>query len=207
MSVGYDFEPEWFACGQSPLVRRGRPPGALGRGGRGRRRQHRLRLEPVGVPRRGRRPAGPDDQRSGQRRAARSRSARPIATCRTSTASPTSHPRARPATAGSSRTSWRPARRSSPARSAARRAEAAAASARRRPQRDRRPSTRRTAARAWRRRTSPASSPRSCRSGASSSGSPSGSRRSSCRPRPTCSRERYFQGNGLVDLMRAIQSV
>ena len=44
MSVGYDFEPEWFACGQSPLCVEVDRLVQLGRG-RGRRgRQHGLRL-------------------------------------------------------------------------------------------------------------------------------------------------------------------
>jgi len=66
LSVGYEFDPKWFACGQSPDLRRGRPPGALRRGGRGRRRQHRLRLAQLD-PAQDRRGPGHDHQRPGQR--------------------------------------------------------------------------------------------------------------------------------------------
>jgi subtilisin family serine protease len=45
MSLGYDFDPEWFACGQSPPVRRGKPPRALGRGRGRRRREQRVRVQ------------------------------------------------------------------------------------------------------------------------------------------------------------------
>jgi serine protease AprX len=44
MSVGYDFEPEWFACGQSPPLRRGGPARQIGRRGRCRRWKYRLWL-------------------------------------------------------------------------------------------------------------------------------------------------------------------
>ena len=66
----------------------------------------------------------------------------------------------------------------------------------------------RTAAPAWPRRTSPAPSRRSSRSAASSSASPKRVKEIflSTRDRPEA-RAVYFQGKGLVDLMRAIQSV
>ena len=52
-----------------PALRRGRPPGALGRGRRGRRRQHRLRLRPDARSAARSPPGWTYDQRPGQRRA------------------------------------------------------------------------------------------------------------------------------------------
>ena len=42
LSVGNDYDPEWFACGESPLCD-GEPAGAIGGGGRGRGRELRVR--------------------------------------------------------------------------------------------------------------------------------------------------------------------
>ena len=65
MSVGYNFEPEWFACGQSPLcVEVDRLVKTRRRRGR-RGRQHRLRHAQV-AHRRDQRGHGANDQRSGQ---------------------------------------------------------------------------------------------------------------------------------------------
>ena len=152
-----------------PALRRSRPAGALRRGRRRRRRQHRLRLRCSSERQRPRRAGlGPHDQRSRQRRPARSPSAPRTATCRTPTACRTSRRRARPATAASSPTSSRPASGSSRARGAE------AASPQAEGHRDKRNAARyiETAAPAWRRRTYPARSPRSCRSVGSSSASP-----------------------------------
>ncbi|MEJ7666899.1 MAG: S8 family serine peptidase [Hymenobacter sp.] len=69
MSVGYDFDPEWFAAGREPALRGGRPPGALGRGGGSGGRQHRLRRGPEPVQRHHLSRYEPDHQRPRQRRA------------------------------------------------------------------------------------------------------------------------------------------
>ena len=42
MSLGYDFDPRWFACGQSPALRRSRSAGAQRRRGRRVGRQWRI---------------------------------------------------------------------------------------------------------------------------------------------------------------------
>ena len=67
--------------------------------------------------------------------------------------------------------------------------------------------TSRTRAPAWPPPTSRGRWPPSCPSAASSSAAPTTSRRSSCESATSLGRERYFQGYGLVDLMRAIQSI
>ena len=90
LSVGYEFEPEWFACGQSPLcvevdrlVRSGVVVVvAAGNTGYG------WNQDNFKGPVAGR--GGPDDQRSRQRRSRPSPSARRTATCPTSTESATS---------------------------------------------------------------------------------------------------------------------
>ena len=113
MSVGYDFEPEWFACGQSPLcveVNRLVQSGvvvvvAAGNTGYGFAQSASRGTVAAGL--------GLHHQRPRQRRAGDHGRAPRTATCRTCTASRTFRRRARPATAAPSPTWWRRARRSS----------------------------------------------------------------------------------------------
>ena len=176
LSVGYEFDAEWFACGQSPLCR-SRPAGpdrvvvvvAAGNTGYGQIRAKERPTPPPGSTSPSTTPATPT---------ARSRSARRTATSRTPTASRTSPRRARPATDATSPISSRPASGSSRARPAPTRTPKPATTTCTR-------STSSDPARAWPRPTSPARSPRSCRSAPSTSGSPSRSRTSWSVPPPT----------------------
>ena len=100
LSVGYDFEPEWFACGQSPLCVEVDRLVRLGRGRGRRRRQLGLRLRAERASRASSPRGWTSPSTIPATPSSRSPSARPIATCRTSTACRTSRRRARRATAG-----------------------------------------------------------------------------------------------------------
>jgi hypothetical protein len=165
LSLGYEFDPKWFACGQSPicaevdrLVRSGVVV-VVAAGNTGYGSLTSLATPPWPSP-----------------------SAPPTGTCPTPTGCRTSPPRARPATAGSSRT-WSPRASGSPPVPPARPWPAPSPTARHR-RRPRWPCTWRTRAPAWPPRTCRGRWPTSCRSGGSSSAGPTRSSGSSASPRP-----------------------
>ena len=204
LSLGYDFDPKWFACGQSPLcvevdrlVRSGVVV-VVAAGNTG------TATAPT------RRACKPSRPAGHSRSTTRATPSWPI-TVGVDAPGHAAHlrrvvllvqgtDRRRP---GASPTWSRPGERITVARPPGKTRAAAGAAGQ-----PATPSiTSRTAAPAWPRRTCPARSRRSCRSGSEFIGQPDEVKQIFTSTATDLGRVRYFQGHGLVDLMRAIQSV